>query len=174
MHVKLDIRPETDDISADGLTLAFTATPGLHVVGTLDGSIHLRSASVTLPVLVEVLAASHRVRVFDASGPVATEQVACIDSGPTNPLTAEASNPVGAYCLEFRSDRQSLTDAAMADLAADIRRSALDDAVLAVSFPGHADAMTSVRIGNDGWETWHLYPGDHPHAVRTRTTVTIR
>lgn len=155
-------------MSADGLTLRFASTPGLDVVATLSGVLPAAHATV----VAEVLAASHRVHVSDPDGLVATEQVACVGD-PGSPVPARADHAAGHRRLEFSSDRPVLDAAALADLAAEMRSSAGDDATLVVSFPGHPDALTSVRLLADGWETWHLYPGDRPHAVRTRTSVTI-
>lgn len=155
-------------MSADGLTLRFESTPGLDVVASLSGV--LPAAHIT--VVAEVLAASHRVHVFDHDGLVVTEQVACV-GGAGSPLPARADHAGGRRRLEFSSARPVLDAVALAGLAADMRSSAGDDGTLVVSFPGHPDALTSVRLLADGWETWHLYPGDRPHAVRTRTSVAI-
>ena len=168
LHLQLDSRPGIADVSADGLTLRFAGTPGLDVVATMTGT--LPAAGVT--VVVEVLAASHRVHVLD-DGVVATEQVACVADGQGTALPASASHPAGRHTLRFTSTRPQLDGATLADVANDLRRSAGDAGALVVSFPGHADAITSVRLLPDGWETWHLYPGDRPHAVRTRTTVAL-
>lgn len=165
MHLQLDSRPGIADVSADGLTLCFAATPGLDVVATMAGSL----PGPRLAVVVEVLAASHRVLVTDEAGPVATEQVACVGGGA--PLPAVASHLAGAHRIEFRSSRPELDDDEIAAVADALRRSAGDHDAVVVSFPGHPDALTSVRLAVDGWETWHLYPGDRPHAVRTLTTV---
>lgn len=167
MHLQLDSRPGIADVSADGLTLRFAGTPGLRVVGTLTGT--LRTPGVA--VVVEVLAASHRVHVLGEDGVLATEQVACVGDEPQAPLPATATHVVDGHRLDFTSDRPELDAADLADLAATLRTAADDRDALVVSFPGHRDALTSVHLLGDGWETWHLYPGARPHAVRTRTTV---
>lgn len=167
MHLQLDSRPGIADESADGLTLRFAGTPGLRVVGTLAGTLR----GVGVAVVVEVLAASHRVHVLGDDGVVATEQVACVGDDPPVPLPAAATHLVRGHRLDFTSDRPDLDAARLADVAATLRTSAEDRDALVVSFPGHPDALTSVRLLADGWETWHLYPGARPHAVRTRTTV---
>lgn len=170
MHLQLDSRPGVADVSADGLVLRFGGTPGLDVVGTLSGTLE----QLGLTVVLEVLAASHRVHVLDDDGVLATEQVACVDPVPVEPLPARASHQVGEHGLEFRSERPDLDGSTLASLAVELRSGAADDAALVVSFPGHRDALTSVRVLGDGWETWHLYPGERPHAVRTRTHVVAR
>lgn len=165
MHLQLDSRPGIADVSAEGLTLRFAGTPGLDVVATMTG----RLPGPGLSVVVEVLAASHRVHVSDDAGPVATEQVACVGGGP--PLPAAASHLAGTHRVEFRSSRPDLDEDEIGAVADALRGSSADHDALVVSFPGHPDALTSVRLAVDGWETWHLYPGDRPHAVRTLTTV---
>lgn len=154
-------------MSADGLSLRFASTPGLDVVGTISG--YVRSGSLT--VVVEVLAASHRVHVFDPDRLVATEQVACIADDAGERLPDATSHHVGDHTLDFTSERPPLDGPALAGLATQLRAGATDDDAIVVSFPGHLDALTSVRLLADGWETWHLYPGARPHAVRTRTSV---
>jgi hypothetical protein len=69
VHLQLDSRPGIADVSADGLTLRFAGTPGLRVVGTLTGTLHAAGVAV----VVEVLAASHRVHVLGDDGVLATE-----------------------------------------------------------------------------------------------------
>lgn len=167
MHLQLDSRPGITDVSADGLALRFAGTPGLQVVGTLSGALTVPPVAVA----VEVLAASHRVHVFD-DGPLATEQVACVAEAPSVPLPAAASHVVGGHRLDFTSTHRHLPAAGLAALAASLRAAGTGPDALVVSFPGHPDALTSVRLLADGWETWHLYPGDRPHALGTRTTVT--
>lgn len=167
MHLQLDSRPGIADVSADGLTLRFAGTPGLRVVGTLTGT--LRAAGVA--VVVEVLAASHRVHVLGDDGVLATEQVACVGDEPPAPLPATATHVVDGHRLDFTSERPDLDADGLADLATALRTAGDDRDALVVSFPGHPDALTSVHLLADGWETWHLYPGARPHAVRTRTTV---
>lgn len=157
-------------MSADGLSLRFSGTPGLDVVGTLSG----RLAGPRLPVVVEVLGASHRVHLFDDDALLATEQVACVAGAPAEPLPASATHPVGRHRLDFSSEHADLEPVPLADLASALRAAGTRPDALVVSFPGHADALTSVRLVTDGWETWHLYPGDRPHAVRTRTAVRDR
>lgn len=154
-------------MSADGLTLRFSATPGLEVVGTFTGEV------AGLHVVAEVLAASHRVHVSDGDALVATEQVACV-AGAGDPLPVRAAHETPGHRLAFDSERIDRDRAALADLAEALRAGGTGPDALVVSFPGHPDALTSVRIVPGGWETWHLYPGDHPHAVRTRTAVTAR
>ena len=167
MHLQLDDRPGTTDVSADGLALRFHGTPGLDVVGTLFGTLD----AFGLAVVVEVLAASHRVHLLDDDGVLATEQVACVTPVPDEPLPARADHEVRGHRLEFHAEHPDVDAAALAAIAAGLRSGADDGGALVVSFPGHRDALTSVRVGADGWETWHLYPGARPHAVRTRTQV---
>ena len=154
-------------MSADGLALRFGGTPGLDVVGTLFGTLE----ALGLAVVVEVLAASHRVHLLDDDGVVATEQVACVDPAPGGRLPTTASHVGRGHRLEFSSEQPDLDDSTLAGLAADLRSDPDDDGSLVVSFPGHRDALTSVRVLADGWESWHLYPGARPHAVRTCTRV---
>ncbi len=168
MHLQLDSRPGNADVSADGLSLRFEGTPGLDVVATLAAPL----GATALTVVVEVLAASHRVHVYGDDGLLATEQVACVSGGAVGErLPAAADHVVGAHRLDFASERPDLDAASLADLASALRALATDDDALVVSFPGHPDALTSVRLLPGGWETWHLYPGAQPHAVRTRTAV---
>lgn len=168
MHLQLDSRPGNADVSAEGLTLRFATTPGLDVVGIMSGTLTGPGVSV----VVEVLAASHRVHVLDGDGVLATEQVACVGGAPITPLPDATSHVAGDHRLEFTSTRPDLDATGIAELAAGLRADGTGPDALVVSFPGHLDALTSVRLLGDGWETWHLYPGDRPHAVRTRTTVT--
>jgi hypothetical protein len=167
LHLQLDSRPGITDVSADGLTLRFSATPGLDVVGTLAGTL----TAVRLAVVVEVLAASHRVHVLDDDGLLATEQVACVRPGLAVPLPEHATHDVAGHRLQLSAERARYDVAGLARLACGLRSGADDDGSIVVSFPGHRDALTSVRLLADGWETWHLYPGRRPHAVRTHTTV---
>ena len=168
MHLQLDSRPGNADVSADGLSLRFAGTPGLDVVATMSGTV----AAGALSVVVEVLAASHRVHVFDDDGLVATEQVACVTGDVAGErLPTSASHQVAGRSLRFTSERPVVDADALTGLAARLREGGGDDAALVVTFPGHPDALTSVRLLADGWETWHLYPGERPHAVRTRTEV---
>lgn len=167
MHLQLDSRPGIADVSADGLTLRFAGTPGLRVVGTLTGTLHAAGVAV----VVEVLAASHRVHVLGDDGVLATEQVACVGDGPPVALPATATHGAGGHRLDFTSERPDLDADGLAGLATTLRTAGDDRDALVVSFPGHPDALTSVHLLADGWETWHLYPGARPHAVRTRTTV---
>jgi Protein of unknown function DUF2617 len=167
LHHQLDTRPGIADVSADGLALRFHGTPGLDVVATSWGTLE----DVGLVVVVEVLAASHRVHLLDDDGVLATEQVACVDPAPDEGLPEQAAHEVRGHLLVFRAERPHLDASSLTALASDLRSTAGDEQVLVVSFPGHADALTSVRVLGDGWETWHLYPGRRPHAVRTRTCV---
>lgn len=168
MHLQLDSRPGNADVSADGLSLRFAGTPGLDVVATMSGTVR----DGELSVVVEVLAASHRVHVFDDDGLLATEQVACLAGVAAGErLPASARHDVGDRRLDFTSERPTVDGAALAALAAELRASSRRDDALVVSFPGHRDALTSVRLLPDGWETWHLYPGEDAHAVRTRTVL---
>ncbi|HEX4903360.1 MAG TPA: DUF2617 family protein [Acidimicrobiales bacterium] len=164
MHLQLDRRPGIPDVSADGLGLSFTPTPGLVVVATLAVPL-----ADDLVVDVEVLSASHRVHLRGPRGAVACEQVACLGPDAAG-LPATTSHQVGGLRLDFTSERPVLDAAGLSSLARGLRRTA-GPSSLVVSFPGHHDALTSVQVGGDGWETWHLYPGPHPQAVRTRTTV---
>jgi hypothetical protein len=168
LHLQLDSRPGNADVSADGLALRFAPTPGLDVVGTMSGVL----GGTELGVVVEVLAASHRVHLFGDDGILATEQVACVGDGRPAALPAATVHDAGGHRLEFTSTRPDLDATGLARLAGRLRTAAADPAALVVSFPGHRDALTSVRLTFDGWETWHLYPGERPHAVRTRTSVT--
>jgi len=164
VHLQLERRPGAPDVSADTLSLSFLAAAGLEVVATREVPL-----AAGLVAVVEVLAASHRVHVRGAAGVLATEQVACVDGAPAR-LPATATHVAGGLHLSFTSERPSMDGGGLAALAEQLRRSA-GPRTLVVSFPGHADALTSVRVGDDGWETWHLYPGPDPRAVRTRTDV---
>lgn len=166
MHLQLDSRPSTTDVSADGLALSFCPTPGLDVVATLVAPL---TTAPGCSVLVEVLGASHRVHLRDGRGPIAAEQVACL-GGPPTPLPRQASHRSGGLRLEFTSSRTAPDARGLAAVAARLRAGD-DDHSLVVSFPGHPDALTCVQVLPDGWETWHLYPGARPDAVRTRTRV---
>jgi len=168
VHLQLDQRPGIADVTADGLALAFHATPGLHVVASAEVPLAVGEGLV---VRAEVLSASHRVAVVAGGRDLAVEQVACVGDGPRLPVAA--AHDVGSVRLAFRSARPTLDGAALAALADRLRAEGAEDG-LVVTFPGHPDALTSVRVGAHGWETWHLYPGERPHAVRTRTTVAIR
>lgn len=170
LHVHLDSRPGVVDVSADGLTLAFAPTPGMEVVATDRTTIDVGSGLGRLTVVAEVLGASHRVQLFDGARHLATEQVACLGGRPTRPLPSASSHDTGRCRLDFRSERWSFDDDALDDLATRLCDSG-GDAALVVSFPGHASALTSISVLGDGWESWHLYPGDDAHAVRTRTVV---
>lgn len=170
MHLQLDSRPGNADVSADGLSLRFAGTPGLDVVATMSGTV--RGGELTI--VAEVLAASHRVHVYDDEGLLAIEQVACVADAAGEQLPASAAHAVGGHRLDFTCERPVLDDGAIADLASGLRGHSTGDDALVVSFPGHRDALTSVRLLPDGWETWHLYPGERPHGVRTRTTVVTR
>ena len=167
MHLQLDRRTADVDVSADALSLAFHATPGLQVVAT----IHAPLAAPGLTARLEVLAASHRVRLLAEGVAVATEQVACIAGAAHDPLPPSAVHRSSRHELTFRCDRPQLDAAGLATLAGRLRHSAAAEGALVVSFPGHDDALTAMRALADGWETWHLYPGPRPHAVRTRTRL---
>lgn len=169
MHLELANRPPTPDLSADGLVLAFRSSPHLEVVGTMSAQLAGGRGSV----VVEVLAASHRVHLLEGADTVATEQVACLGASPASPLPARATHEAGRHRLRFTASRPELGAEGLTRLASRLR-TADGDRALVVSFPGHPDALTSVQVLDDGWETWHLYPGAAPHALRTRTRVSTR
>lgn len=165
MHLQLDHRPPCADVTADGLALRFAATPGLAVVAVLEAPLQ-----GSLVARVEVLAASHRIRLVAAGAVVATEQVACTGEPSAPALPAAADHRADGHRLEFRSERTAVDGDDLTRLATRLRARA-GPSSLVVTFPGHHDALTAVRVGPNGWETWHLYPGAAPQAVRTRTTV---
>lgn len=169
MHLELANRPATPDLSADGLVLAFRSSPHLEVVATTSAPLGGALGSV----VVEVLAASHRVHLLDGTSTVATEQVACLGAPPASPMPTRATHEAGGRCLRFSASRPELGAEALSRLASRLR-TCDDERTLVVSFPGHPDALTSVQVLDDGWETWHLYPGAAPHALRTRTRVSAR
>lgn len=125
---------------------------------------------------LDVLAASHRVRVVTESGRQLVETVACdVGNGIAERLPASAEWVVADRVVSFSSalvEGLSVVEAAAAAI------DCLDpDRSLVVRFPGDALALTAIAlVANDdpnliAWRTWHLYPGLDPHVVTTDTSA---
>ncbi len=160
-------------VDTDGRALLLVTEPTAHPP-VAQRLIELDGCSVSL----EVLAASHRVRLLSSTGrEAATETVACDD----RPLPSMAGGHLpphhtwtsAGWRLSFQS--QLRTGTTTVDAAADeLARFAGDDKTLIRRFPGHELAITALRAIDDGpdrvaWRSWHLYPGPDSHVVFTET-----
>ena len=148
-----------------------------------------------LALTLEVLAASHRVRLTDgATGHVLlTETVACAEPGEA---TAVGTLPTdhawadGSWLASFHSAIAFGANAVEA-AAADVAVLAGTSHALVGRFPGHPLALTALEAqfrptidGSDetddpfptvlGWRSWHLYPGSDPHVVTTVTRAILQ
>lgn len=167
---------------ADGRLLRLLTTPtDHHPVAARD--LPLGPTVVRL----EVLAASHRVRLGRPAGWEATETVACHDPAATRPPADAAPGlpdrhrwSAGRWELAFASTIDHSPDAVV---RARRELAALDpDRSLTARFPGHPDALTALAVEDRAgdadpgpsvaWRTWHLYPGPDAHVVVTSTTAT--
>lgn len=147
-------------------------------------------ASVRVPVagigvvVLEVLAASHRVTVLHHDRPVLVETVACATGSTLDPEPVDASalptrhedvSDLGAY--RFTSDRLGGTGA-VTETARHLRTLSHRADALTVGFPGHPDALTGLALvpapaGTVAWSSWHLYPGADAHVVATTSVLDV-
>lgn len=139
-------------------------------------------------VMLEVLAASHRVTVLAPDGNPdhewLVETVACgtADAPPVSadhlPSSHESVGGHGTYRFRSRTDHG---DDAVRRAATAVRAMPRG---LAVAFPGHPDALTGLAVspveatgpsgaGGVAWSTWHVYPGATPHVVTTSSTFSL-
>lgn len=129
---------------------------------------------------LEVLAASHRVRIENSSGVTITETVACdtgnvdVNKNDAAALPAQAAWTTLDHTVAFSS---SIVDGDRAITAAVEAIAGLDpDRSIAVRFPGNDMAYTAIELVSPApesiaWRTWHLYPGPNAHVVTTSTTA---
>lgn len=147
-------------------------------------------------VVLDVLAASHRITVLDADPrPVrssrralVSETVACMASGAApddpSPVASDAlpaEHQWSASGLTMRFTARTIVGDAAVEAAAD-ELDALDpeSTSLVARFPGHPLARTALAVGVERvngepqltWNSWHLYPGIDPHVVMSQTTAT--
>lgn len=177
------------DVSGAALRL-FTTPPDHPAV---------RSRTVELGdwvVVLDVLAASHRVTVLEGhSQPplvpeagVVSETVACLagDGAACAPAPVSAKElpdryqwSVGVWAMDFTA-RTIRGSQAVDDAADELEQLAGATTSLVAKFPGHRHAWTGLTVDlhrvDDGptltWHAWHLYPGEDPHVVISRTTAT--
>lgn len=135
-------------------------------------------------VVLEVLAASHRVTVVHHDRPVLVETVACatgsaLDPEPVDPSALPACHHdlLGTGSYRFTSDRLAGARA-VAETARHLRTLSQRSDALTVGFPGHPDALTGLAVapapaGTVAWSTWHLYPGADPHVVATTSVLDV-
>jgi hypothetical protein len=138
-----------------------------------------------LVLVLEVLAASHRVTVLRSGRPVLVETVACLtgsplDAPPVDPAALPGAHAVdlGAGCYRFTSERRD-GPAPLAEAARLVRALSGRGDALTVGFPGHPDALTGLAMVGAApaplaWSTWHLYPGADPHVVATTSVMNLR
>lgn len=147
-------------------------------------------ASVQVPlagigvVVLEVLAASHRVTVVVHDIPVLVETVACATGSTIDPEPVAASalptryeGDVGTGTYRFTSDRLS-GGRAVTETARHLRALSRRSDALTVGFPGHPDALTGLAlvpapVGTVAWSSWHLYPGADAHVVATTSLLAV-
>lgn len=157
----------------------------LHLGPTAWPAVASRSFTVgSHEVLLEVLAASHRVSVRPAGAAAATlvETVAC-GAASTPPVDSEQL-PVRHVAALARATYQfeSATRFGPDGVERAAREVRHVDHGLQVAFPGHPDALTGIRLQPQDptgdtepsitWTTWHVYPGTLPHVVTTSSTFT--
>lgn len=133
--------------------------------------------------VLEVLAASHRVTLESPTGPVLVETVAC-GAGSDRPavdperLPAVHQSDFAAGRYVFSSQRGEGPEATAA--AERVRAVGGRSDSLVVEFPGHPDALTGLVVdvspaagaASDtvAWSTWHVYPGAAAHVVATSSS----
>ena len=161
----------------------------LHLGPTAWPAVASRSFSVgPFEVMLEVLAASHRVRVCrqvtGSTLDVLTETVAC-GTAATPPvandrLPSHHRADLRGATYQFSSATE-FGDAAVGAATTAVRTI---DCGLQVGFPGHPDALTGISlhvaassIGDEptalSWTTWHVYPGARPHVVTTSSNLAL-
>ncbi len=168
-----------DPLDTDGRLLRLHCSPTRHLA-VATATISVGAASVQL----DVLAASHRVRVTPAGHGAERaswrldETVACgtaADAVVAHELPAEHTWRSGPWHLTFRSS-MSTGDASVTDNATRLLSQRDDPDHLVVRFPGHPHALTGLHVAGTEhsltWHSWHLYPGEDPHAVLTTTHAT--
>ncbi|HRA34715.1 MAG TPA: DUF2617 family protein [Acidimicrobiales bacterium] len=148
-------------------------------------------AAIRVPVgphrvlVLEVLAASHRVTLLLHGRPALVETVACatgspLDAEPVDPYSLPTAHAVdlepGGY--RFTSERRD-GHGAVTDAARHVRTLSGRGDALTVGFPGHPDALTGLAVASGppatlAWSTWHLYPGATPHVVATTSIIELR
>lgn len=159
-----DLAVPTVDTSGRQLALSTEPTPHVAVASLLIEGPEFSAR-------LDVLAASHRVTVELPVGTI-TETVACDVTGTGSLPLPEVHAWVAAgerigFQSSLRCGREALTRAAAAIARLDPARS------IVVRFPGHEAALTAIELLEGpqevAWRTWHLYPGDDPHVVITKT-----
>lgn len=163
-------------VDTDGRQLRLCVTPTTHVA-VASRDLRIQGAVVSL----EVLAASHRVRIVGDGDWSLNETVACdLESYLTaDRLPEERSWSTLNHTMRFHSALlagSTAVEAAAAELASlPVEKS------LVVRFPGHLQALTAIQllpsaesIDSIAWRTWHLYPGSDPHVVTTSTVATAK
>jgi hypothetical protein len=156
LHV-LGVEPR--DVTAEALGLVVNAETPLPLA-------ELTITSGDDTVTLGVLGASHAVTARLAGRRI-TEQVSCdaVRAGG-RPLPATD----GAHGYRFDSTTDVVDRARLEQTADWLRRQATEvDGWICGVFPGDHTALTALTARRDepggwSWQTWHLYPGDHPSA----------
>lgn len=138
-------------------------------------------------VVLEVLAASHRVSLHRHGRPVLVETVACATGSPLDPEPVLASVLPAHHAATVEGGTYRFASARFEGIAAVDRHATVVRTLggradaLTVEFPGHPDALTGLAVEpapsvaaspvTVSWSTWHLYPGTAPHVVTTTSSV---
>ena len=166
--------------AATDLAVPVVDTDGRHLRLSTSSTDHVAVASLAIPVHgsvahLDVLAASHRVRIVAPSGATVVETVACdTTAGYPSQLPVDTSWVAGERAMDFSS--QILQGDPAVSAAADAIASLDSARSIVVRFPGHQMAFTAIELLPPttadviSWRTWHLYPGADAHVVTTSTT----
>lgn len=163
-------------VDTDGRELRLSVTPTDHVA-VATRVVALEGALADAAVHLEVLAASHRVRLVCNGVTHVTETVACdAASAAADQLPTRSSWNAGGRAVSFTS--KIVEGAAEVSAAVESIAELDPDRSIVVRFPGHSMAFTAIELlpaaadDSIAWQTWHLYPGPDAHVVLTSTTAT--
>jgi hypothetical protein len=129
-------------------------------------------------VQLDVLAASHRITVVEATGGGSLAETVACGTGAIRPVADHLPHRYSWHVPWGRAEFTSTAHHGDRALAA-ARRAWSDRGVargLTVRFPGNDDAVTALAVEDAtsttlSWRTWHCYPGDRAHVVTTTTRL---
>ena len=139
----------------------------------------------SITVVLEALAASHRVTVTYGGSEAIVETGACRNGGdPVSTLVSPDRLPSsyrqtiahGTYCF---AGRKITGQSELEDGARMLRAISGRPGSLVVGFPGHPDALTGLVLDTSdqhslAWSSWHLYPGVDPHMIVTTSALELQ